>query len=78
MRSEVPVFTQENFEGEFWVQKKYIEYYKQEADGNHKPTFRAKYAVEMAQFYADMLAYYGLPEVAPYVPVDIWALLGFA
>lgn len=65
MRSEVTGFTADNFETEYWFQKKYIEEHVDKVWANGKPTFQSKEAAEMIVFYEGMLEYYGLPLVLP-------------
>ena len=64
-RSEVTEFSADNFETEYWFQKKYIEEHVAKVMANGKPTFQSKEASEMIVFYEGMLEYYGLPLVLP-------------
>lgn len=64
-RSEVEGFSADNYETEFWFQKKYIEESLTKIRDNGKPTFQSKEAKQMVLFYEGMLEYYNLPLVLP-------------
>ena len=60
-RSEVPNFSQENFDTEYWFQKGYILAQAENLALNPVPTYFSKTSAELVLFYEQMLTHYDLP-----------------